>query len=89
MHCRLFLRIRSIKKKMNVDILIVRVNGSNSKPCLRCIKYMYSLRNRIKINNVYYSNKNDNGVSYLEVIKFNDLIKDNNPHICIYDKNCI
>jgi hypothetical protein len=50
---------------------------------------MYSLRNRIKINNVYYSNKNDNGVSYLEVIKFNDLIKDNNPHICIYDKNCI
>ena len=73
------------KKKFKVDLLVIRTNGHNSKPCDRCIRMMQDVSGRVNIRNVYYSHENEeNG---LRSVKFNKLVNEPDRHISSYDRN--
>ena len=73
------------KKKFKIDLLVIRTNGHNSKPCDSCIRMMQDVSGRINIRNVYYSHENeDNG---LRSVKFNKLVNEPDRHISSYDRN--
>jgi tRNA(Arg) A34 adenosine deaminase TadA len=69
-------------KRIKVDVLIIRTNRSNSKPCVRCLNEMDSLKNMFNIRNVHYTSKDELGG--IRSVKFADLIKEEH-HICSYD----
>jgi len=72
-------------KKIKVDVLVVRVNGSNSKPCARCIEKMQEMSSIFSIKNIYYTMKDvQDG---LKCEKFSDLLNDPNKHISSYDRH--
>ena len=72
-------------KKIKVDVLVVRVNGSNSKPCARCIEKMQEMSSIFSIKNIYYTLKEtEDG---LKCEKFSDLLNDPNKHISSYDRH--
>lgn len=72
-------------KKIKVDVLVVRVNGSNSKPCARCIDKMNEMSSLFSIKNIYYTHKDsENG---LKCEKFIDLLNDPDKHISSYDRH--
>lgn len=72
-------------KKIKIDILVVRVNGSNSKPCARCIEKMQEMTSIFSIKNIYYTLKDvEDG---LKCEKFSDLLNDPNKHISSYDRH--
>ena len=72
-------------KKIKVDVLVVRVNGSNSKPCARCIEKMQEMSSIFSIKNIYYTLKDaEDG---LKCEKFSDLLNDPNKHISSYDRH--
>ena len=72
-------------KKIKIDILVIRTNGANSKPCNRCLNMMTNLTARFNFNNIYYTDKaNDYGI---RCIKFSKLVNEEDRHICSYDRN--
>ena len=74
-----------INKKIKIDILVVRTNGQNSKPCDRCIKRMEELKARFAIKNIYYTHEDeDDGI---RCVKLCDLINDPERHYSSYDRN--
>jgi cytidine deaminase len=73
------------KKKFKIDLLVIRTNGHNSKPCDRCIRMMQDVSGRVNIRNVYYSHENEeNG---LRAVKFNKLVNEPDRHFSSYDRN--
>lgn len=75
----------STTKKIKVDVLVVRVNGSNSKPCARCIEKMQEMSNIFSIKNIYYTHKET--LDGLKCEKFSDLLNDPDKHISSYDRH--
>jgi cytidine deaminase len=66
-HDALLKLIPNKKRKLkNINLLVIRVSGKNklqsSKPCNNCIQMMkkLSIKKRYKIQNVYYSDNNEN-----------------------------
>ncbi len=63
---RKLLPLKPKKKLENINILVVRLSSKNklqsSKPCANCIKVMKTLPKKLgyKIQNVYYSDINEN-----------------------------
>jgi cytidine deaminase len=73
------------KRKYKVDILVVRTNGHNSKPCDRCIKEMANLRGKLQIRNVYYTHEDE--IQGIRCVKFCKLVEDPERHYSSYDRN--
>ena len=73
------------KRKFKVDILVVRTNGHNSKPCNRCIEEMERLRGKIQIRHVYYTHEDE--VEGIRCVKFCKLVEDPERHYSSYERN--
>lgn len=71
-------------KNINIDIVVIRTNGGNSKPCSDCINKF--VKSGLKIRKIYYSNI-INGKLGLNVNKLDDLINDNEKHITSFHRN--
>jgi cytidine deaminase len=71
-------------KKMSIDILVVRTNGGNSKPCIRCMATMKHYSQFFSIRYVYYTYPGEpNGI---RTVKFSHLAAEE-PHVCAFDRN--
>jgi cytidine deaminase len=57
------------RRKITIDLVIIRTNGGNSKPCEDCQKKIHMMSIRFCIRNIYYTN-NDYDI---EMIKFSKL----------------
>lgn len=75
---------RNIAKKITIDILVVRTNGGNSKPCERCINNMSLYCTRFSIRNVYYTHPSEE--FGIRCVKFTKLMNEE-QHICSFDRN--
>jgi cytidine deaminase len=75
------------KRKYKVDILVVRTNGHNSKPCDRCIREMENLRGKLQIRNVYYTHEDE--ALGIRCVKFCKLIVEPERHYSSYDRNLL
>ena len=73
---------KGIRGRLSVNILVVRTNGGNSKPCSNCIKRMMEYSNLYTIRKVYYTNKNEPDGFQKE--SFSSLMNDENKHISAY-----
>ena len=71
-------------RNTNLDIVVIRTNGGNSKPCSDCINKF--VKSGLKIRKIYYSNI-INGVLGLNINKLEDLIHDNEKHITSFHRN--
>ena len=82
---KLLERLGRTTKKIKINILVVRTNGNNSKPCVKCIQRMEELRARFIIKNIYYTHQDeDDGI---RCVKFCNLINDAERHYSSYDRN--
>lgn len=75
---------RSSTKKITIDIIIVRTNGGNSRPCDRCINMMQNYSNRFSIRYIYYTFRDD--PSGIRCVKFSKLVKEDR-YFCSFDRN--
>ena len=82
---KLLERLGRTNKKLKIDILVVRTNGHNSKPCDRCIKRMEELKSRFVIKNIYFTHEDE--PDGIRCVKFCKLIKDPERHYSSYDRN--
>jgi cytidine deaminase len=82
---KLLERIGRTTKKIKINILVVRTNGNNSKPCDRCIKRMEELKARFNIKNIYYTHQDE--ADGIRCVKFCNLINDPERHYSSYDRN--
>jgi tRNA(Arg) A34 adenosine deaminase TadA len=80
---KLLQHIDKSAKRVKIDIFVVRTNGSNSKPCTRCIDLMQSYKNQFNIRNIYYSAKDS--INGIRCVKFSKLV-DEERHVCSYDR---
>jgi len=71
-------------KKITIDIFVVRTNGGNSKPCMRCINQMKYYSQFFSIRYVYYTCPSEPGG--IRCVKFSQLASEE-PHICAFDRN--
>ena len=74
----------SSSKRIKVDVLIIRTNGSNSRPCIRCIQEMNHLKDKINIRTIHYTTKDE--LSGIRSVKFSSLLNEE-QHICSYDSH--
>jgi tRNA(Arg) A34 adenosine deaminase TadA len=68
-----------IRGRLNVNILVVRTNGGNSKPCSKCIECMQSYSDKYNVRKVYYSNNKE--ACGIQKENFSSLVNDPNKHI--------
>ncbi len=80
-----FRKLNYVRKKMgyrgrlNVNILVVRTNGGNSKPCSKCIECMQSCADKYNVRKVYYTNNKES--CGIQKENFSSLVNDPNKHI--------
>jgi cytidine deaminase len=58
-----------MRRRITIDLVIIRTNGGNSKPCDECQKRIFEMSFRFNIRNIYYTN-NDYDI---DVSKFSKL----------------
>ena len=73
------MKIKGIRKNIAVNVLVVRTNGGNSKPCTNCIDRMALLSNNITIRKVFYTQSQ--GLDNLEKKSFQSLLNDSNKYV--------
>ncbi len=73
---------KGIRGRLSVNILVVRTNGGNSKPCSNCIQRMIEYSSLYTIRKVYYTNKNEPEGFQKE--SFSSLMNDENKHVSAY-----
>ena len=61
-------KIKWTKRRMYVDVIVVRTTGGNSRPCTSCHAFMSQMSSRFKIRNVYFTN-----TSGVDVVRFTQL----------------
>ena len=71
-------------KRQKIDILVVRANGGNSRPCERCIKMMDRYTQFYIINNIYYTHPDE--PDGIRTVKFSRLLSEGS-YSCSYDRN--
>ena len=71
-----------IRGRLSVNVLVVRTNGGNSKPCSNCIQRMINYSSLYTIRKVYYTNKNE--PDGIQKESFSSLINDPNKHVSAY-----
>ncbi len=73
-------RDRLTKSPMSVNIIVVRTNGSNSRPCHNCIHKLAD-NPFINVQKVYYSMINDFGIPGLAVETMGALLSNSDVHV--------
>ena len=68
-----------VRRRLDVNILVVRTNGGNSKPCIKCIECMQSYADKYNVRKVYYTNNTE--VDGIQKENFSSLINDPNKHV--------
>lgn len=68
-----------IRGRLSVNILVVRTNGGNSKPCSKCIECMQSCSDKYNVRKVYYTNNKE--PTGIQKETFSSLVNDPNKHI--------
>lgn len=53
------------RRKITIDMVVVRTTRGNSKPCCKCMQRIYDLSQRFYIRYIYYTNE-----GIVECIKF-------------------
>lgn len=81
---KLLEKMGKTQKKLKIDILVVRTNGHNSKPCDRCIRRMEELKARFQIRNIYYTHEQE--PDGIRCVKFCKLAQEER-HFSSYDRN--
>ena len=72
-------KMMGIRGRLAINILVVRTNGGNSKPCSKCIECMQSYSDKYNVRKVYYTNNKElNGI---QKETFSSLVNDPNKHI--------
>lgn len=70
------------KRRIAVDILVVRTNGGNSKPCIKCLAQMELFSHIVNIKNIYYSHEDE--PSGIRKEKFTSLSESDDKHVSSY-----
>jgi cytidine deaminase len=83
------MRVKGLRSRIVVNILVVRINGGNSKPCENCIRRMYNYSQYFTIRKIYYSNGNNGNDININIVKtsFNNLLNDPNKFESSYYRN--
>lgn len=83
------MKVKGIRSGIVVNLLVVRTNGGNSKPCENCIKRMQSYSQFFTIRKIYYSNTDhDTDIDiYIEKKSFNSLCNDPHKHESSFYRN--
>jgi cytidine deaminase len=80
-----FRKLNCVRKKLGirgrlaVNVLVVRTNGGNSKPCAKCIEHMQSYADKYTIRKVYYTNNAE--IEGIQKENFSSLVNDPDKHI--------
>ncbi len=80
-----FRKLNCVRKKLGirgrlaVNLLVVRTNGGNSKPCAKCIECMQSYSDKYTVRKVYYSNNTE--LDGIQKESFSSLVNDPEKHI--------
>jgi len=82
---KLMERLGRTTKKLKIDILVVRTNGHNSKPCDRCIRRMEELQARFTIRHIYFTHEDES--DGIRCVKFCKLAQEPERHYSSYDRN--
>ncbi len=72
------MRSKGIRKGLSVNVLVVRTNGGNSKPCSNCVDRMAKYRNIFIINKVLYT---VDPTQPIQQESLSSLISDPNKHM--------
>jgi hypothetical protein len=81
-------RDRLAKSPLSVNIVVVRANGGNSRPCHNCI-HQLAENPYINIQKVYYSMTNESGISGLVVETMGTLLANCDAHVSRGNMECI
>ena len=83
------MKVKGIRSGIVVNLLVVRTNGGNSKPCENCIRRMQSYSQFFTIRKIYYSNTDHDTDTdiYIEKKSFNSLCNDPNKHESSFYRN--
>ena len=55
---KLINRLGRLRKKIIIDLVIIRTNGGNSFPCEKCMNRINQLNNKFCFRNIYFTNNN-------------------------------
>lgn len=80
-------RDRLAKSPLAVNIIVVRTNGGNSRPCHNCI-HQLAENPYINVQKVFYSMPNDNGLMGLAVETMGTLLANSDAHISRGNTGC-
>ena len=84
------MKVKGIRSGIVVNLLVIRTNGGNSKPCENCIRRMQSYSQHFTIRKIYYSNSNITSNSddiTIEKKSFTSLCNDPNKHESSFYRN--
>jgi len=82
---KLIERLGRTTKKLKIDLIVVRTNGHNSKPCDRCIRRMEELQSRFSIRHIYFTHEDE--TDGIRCVKFCKLAQESERHFSSYDRN--
>ena len=80
-------RDRLTKSPLAVNIIVVRTNGGNSRPCNNCIHQLAD-NPYINVQKVFYSMPNNNDLMSLAVETMGTLLANSDVHVSRGNMNC-
>jgi tRNA(Arg) A34 adenosine deaminase TadA len=84
---KFFLKFGRPKRRITVDILVVRTNGGNSKPCTMCLEQMRVFSYIVNVKNIYYSHEDE--PTGIRKEKFTTMINSDDQHMSSYYRHLI
>ena len=82
------IKAKNPRAHMIVNLLVVRTNGGNSKPCENCIRRMCNYSQYFTIKKIYYSKSSaDSDDIFIEKTNLNTLIDDPDKHESSFYRN--
>lgn len=75
------------KSRPSADVVVIRTNGGNSRPCNNCINDMAN-NQFINIQKVYYSFTDETGISGLAVETMGSLLANSDVHVSRGNLEC-
>jgi len=70
------------KRKLSVNVLVIRTNGGDSSPCGNCVSRMDAYSKHFTIRNIYYTHSEE--MTGIRKEKFTSLLQNENQHISSY-----
>ena len=82
------IKAKNPRTRLTVNLLVVRTNGGNSKPCENCIRRMCNYSQYFTIKKIYYSNSiAESDELSIEKTNLNSLIDDPDKHESSFYRN--